>query len=112
MSSGGQRMRTLIVLVAAAIAVGAVPAAADEAKAKITAPMIMNLLSQPIEAREAAYNDSLRSRETSDRPDPSSIGEVLEDGSVRYGRTTITVKNPCPPGTAHYEPPPLPGRRK
>ena len=29
----------------------------------------------------------------------------------REGRAIVTLKNPCPPGTAHYEPPPLPGRR-
>ena len=106
-------MRKLMSLLFAGAALAAAPAAADEVKAKITAPMIMNLLSQPIEAREAAYNESLRARETTtDKADPSAIGEVLDDGTVRYGRTTITVKNPCPPGTLHYEPPPLPGRRK
>lgn len=106
-------MRKLMTLLVASAALAAAPAAADEVKATITAPMIMNLLSQPIQAREAAYNDSLRARETTtDKPDPSAIGEVLDDGTVRYGRTTITVKNPCPPGTLHYEPPPLPGRRK
>jgi len=35
---------------------------------------------------------------------------VLPDGSVRYGRTVITVKNPCPPNSNHWEPPILPGR--
>ena len=46
-------------------------------------------------------------------PPPASAqgGEVQPDGSVRYGNVTVTVRNPCPPGTAHYEPPPLPGRR-
>jgi hypothetical protein len=40
------------------------------------------------------------------------FGEVQDDGSVKYGDVTVTVKNPCPPGT-HYEaaPPPVPGRR-
>jgi hypothetical protein len=41
---------------------------------------------------------------------------VQPDGSVRYGAgagsVTVLLKNPCPPGTAHYEPPPLPGRRR
>jgi hypothetical protein len=105
-------MRRPAMLAWALLALAAAPAAADEVKAKITAPMILNLLAQPIEAREAAYNDSLRAPETTPKADPSAIGEVLDDGTVRYGRTTITVKNPCPPGTAHYEPPPLPGRRK
>ncbi|MBI1735675.1 MAG: hypothetical protein HYR51_10910 [Candidatus Rokubacteria bacterium] len=105
-------MRTLMSLLFASAALAATPAAADEAKTAITAPMIMNLLAQPMEAREAAYDDSLRARDTAGEAAPSAIGEILDDGTVRYGRTTITVKNPCPPGTLHYEPPPLPGRRK
>jgi hypothetical protein len=38
-------------------------------------------------------------------------GEVQPDGSVKYGDVSVTIKNPCPEGTSHYEPPPLPGRR-
>jgi hypothetical protein len=36
---------------------------------------------------------------------------VQADGSVRYGNVTVSVRNPCPPGSGHVEPPPLPGRR-
>jgi hypothetical protein len=36
---------------------------------------------------------------------------VQDDGSVRYGNVTVTVRNPCPPGSDHDEPKPLPGRR-
>jgi hypothetical protein len=36
---------------------------------------------------------------------------VQEDGTVRYGNVTVTVRNPCPPGSLHDEPLPLPGRR-
>jgi hypothetical protein len=65
-------------------------------------------MSQPRESREAAFDMSLRD----DAPPPRTTAmEILPDGTVRYGDVTVTVKNPCPPGTAHYEPPPLPGRR-
>ena len=30
---------------------------------------------------------------------------------VRYGDVTVTVRNPCPPGTHYEQPAPLPGRR-
>ena len=85
-------------------------AAADEAKTPISTSMILSIVAAPVQSRVSAYDESLR------RPDPapasdSSAGEVLPDGSVRYGRAIVTLKNPCPPGTAHYEPPPLPGRR-
>jgi hypothetical protein len=86
-------------------------AAADEAKTPVSAAMILNIMSAPVpvDSRKSAFDESLK------RPAPptqdASEGEVLPDGSVRYGRTVITVKNPCPPGTSHWEPPPLPGRR-
>jgi hypothetical protein len=91
---------------------GAGPAAAEEVKTPVHAVTILNLLSAPVEPRQTAYDESLRGEVA---PPPATDGRVLPDGSVRYGsgRTslTVTVKNPCPPGTAHYEPPPLPGRR-
>lgn len=34
-------------------------------------------------------------------------GALKESGSVY-----VTVRNPCPPGAAHYDLPPLPGRRR
>ena len=81
---------------------------ADEAKTPVSATMILEIVSAPVQGRTSAFDEALK------RPAPaaadSGSGEVLPDGSVRYGRTVITVKNPCPPGE-HYEPPPLPGRR-
>src|SRR5437016_3914740 len=65
------------------------PAGADEAKTPINASLFLSIMSAPVERR----------------------GVVQPDGSVRYGNVSVTVKNPCPPGTAHYEAPPLPGRR-
>lgn len=86
-----------------------VPAAADEAKAPVSASMLLNIFSAPAEARGAAFDQALRE----EGPSPAGpLGGVIQpDGSVRYGSVTVTVKNPCPPGTTHYEPPPLPGRR-
>jgi hypothetical protein len=56
-----------------------------------------------------AYDETLRGGETG--PKRSTEPEIMPDGSVRYGKTTVTVRNPCPPGTNHYEPLPIPGRR-
>ena len=100
----------LAVITAAGLA--AIPAAADEVKTPVNASMLLNILSAPAEVRDAAYDRSI----TDPRPAPRGDGSVvMPDGSVRYGSdsrgVTVTVKNPCPPGTAHYEPPPLPGRR-
>jgi len=100
----------LRVVLGAALFVGAAGvASADEAKTPVSAGMILSIIAAPVEGRTSAFDEALR------RPGPpaadTSAGEVLPDGSVRYGRTVITVKNPCPPGTDHWEPPPLPGRR-
>lgn len=93
----------------AVVALGASSvASADEAKTAISAAMILNIVAAPTESRTSAFDEALR------RPPPpvadSTAGEVLPDGSVRYGRAVVTVKNPCPPGTDHWEPPVLPGR--
>lgn len=92
----------------AVLPLAAAPVAAEEAKTPVTAGMMLNILSAPSESRANAYDASLKDEGPAPR---SSAGEMLPDGSVRYGRVTVTVKNPCPPGTTHYEPPPLPGRR-
>jgi len=75
-------------------------ARADEAKAPISAALLLNMLSPSTgESRDAAFDRAMK-----------EPGRVQPDGSARYGSTVITVRNPCPPGTLHYEPPPLPGR--
>ena len=96
---------TVVVVLGAASAVFA-----DEAKTPISAAMILNIVAAPVEtSRTTAFDEALK------QPAPAATdttaGEVLADGSVRYGRTVITVKNPCPPGTIHHDPPVLPGRR-
>lgn len=90
-------------------------ASAEEAKTPIT-PMILDLLAQPIESHEMAFNKSLREAGPAPRRSASE-GVVRPDGSVQYGEgngsVIVTVRNPCPEGSGHYDglPRPLPGRR-
>jgi hypothetical protein len=100
-------LRALMIAVMLAAAAGVT--SADEAKTPVSAAMILSIVGAPVEGRTSAFDEGLR-RPAPPAPD-RTVGEVLPDGSVRYGRTVITVKNPCPPGTDHWEPPPLPGRR-
>ena len=97
-----------VVLIAATPLVATGVAGADEAKTPLSAATILSIVASPVEARTSAFDEALK-RPAPPAPDPSA-GEVLPDGSVRYGRAVITVKNPCPPGSGHWEPPPLPGR--
>jgi hypothetical protein len=103
--------RTFTVVIGTMLAAGLTitPALGDEAKTPIKASMVLSIVSQPAELSGRALDRSLL------EPGPPPAGppgaEVLPDGSVKYGNVTVTVRNPCPPGTLHYEPPPLPGRR-
>ncbi|HEV8615856.1 MAG TPA: hypothetical protein VGU22_10220 [Methylomirabilota bacterium] len=103
-------MRDAIVIVTGVVMLGlaATTAGAEELKTPISASMFLNMTSRT-EPREFAYDEALKDK----RPPAlrSDEGVVQPDGSVRYGKTTIVVRNPCPPGELHYEPPPLPGRR-
>lgn len=104
-------MRPLLVIAAVALsALGATAAAADELKTPIRASMLLELSAPRAQSRDTAYQESLRAEGPA--PLRRGVGEVQDDGSVKYGDVTVTVKNPCPPGT-HYEamPLPLPGRR-
>lgn len=98
----------VLALAASLLMVGVAPVAADEAKAPLSASMFLSIMSAPVESRDVAYDRSLKESGPTPRP---SLVEVLPDGSVKMDRTVITVRNPCPPGTMHYDPPPLPGRR-
>jgi hypothetical protein len=104
---------TIALAGALTVVVGIAPAAADEAKTPVSASMLLNIMSTPAEPRASAYDKALKDDGPAARS--TSEGVVQPDGSVRYGSgaasVSVTVKNPCPPGTAHYEPPPLPGRR-
>lgn len=102
---------TRVVVLAGVLVVGAwaTTAVADEAKAPISAAVLLKILAPGPESRDAAFERAMK--EPGPAP-PRSEGQVQPDGSVRYGSVSITVKNPCPPGTLHYEPPPLPGRAR
>ena len=103
-------MRKAVMLSLMLVLAGAGVAAADEAKARISASMFLDLTAPRSSARDTAYQESLKSAPpVALRP---ANGEVQEDGSVRYGNVTVTVRNPCPAGSGHDEPMPLPGRRK
>ena len=102
-------MRKIVLLALSSLLVGVGGAAADEAKTRISASMFLDLTAPRANARDTAYQESIRSAPpVAPRP---ATGEVQEDGSVRYGNVTVTVRNPCPPGSGHEEPLPLPGRR-
>lgn len=102
--------------VAAAVCLGAAAplgASAEEAKTPI-APLILDLVSRPIESYDAAFHQVLREGGPAARR-RATEGKVLPDGSVQYGEgkgtVIVTVRNPCPEGSGHYGPKPLPGRR-
>src|SRR2546426_9913977 len=101
---------TRITVLAAALlgALAASGAAAEELKTPIRASMLLDLTAPRAQSRDTAYQESLRAEGPA--PVRRGLGEVQEDGSVRYGDVSVTVRNPCPPGT-HYEPAPLPDRK-
>jgi hypothetical protein len=95
---------------------GAVPAAAEELRQGLNAPLILQMLSRPVDKPEALMKEGLRrDAELSKSPRPTD-GQVMPDGSVRYGTdsasVSVTIKNPCPPGDIAHEMAtvPLPGR--
>jgi hypothetical protein len=104
--------RTMVMLTGLALIGGSAAAAgAEELKAPISAAMFLNMTSRT-EPRDVAFDESLKGNSGPPPVARSDEGQVQPDGSVRYGKTTIVVRNPCPPGDIHYDPPPLPGRRR
>ena len=103
------RSTILVVSLTVVLAACAAPAVAEEAKTPLSAAMILSIVSSPVDTRTSAFDAGLKDS-AARPPDGPTTGEVLADGSVRYGRAVITVRNPCPPGE-HFEVPMLPGRR-
>jgi hypothetical protein len=102
-------LKGLLALAAlAAIVFAMTPASADEAKVVVRASMLLTITSVPVEAREVAFDRTLKEAGPASRP---GLAEVLPDGSVKMDRAVITVRNPCPPGMMNHDPAPLPGRR-
>lgn len=103
-------MGKVAVVLTAWVMLATVPVSADEVKAPIGATLMLDLTAPRVDARADAFDEALR--ESGPAPRGTVAGEVLPDGSVRYGKVTVSVRNPCPPGSFHDdEPPPLPGRR-
>jgi hypothetical protein len=98
-------MAKRLFVLAALIALAAVPAAADEAKTPVSAAMFFSIMRAPVETRDVAFDRSLKDEGPAPR---APVAEILPDGSVKIDRAVITVRNPCPPG---HDKPPLPGRR-
>lgn len=104
--------RTALSLAVASLTAGVLtagagtPAAAEEVRQGLNAPMILQMLSRPVEKPEAVMREMLRPDAISVRP-VRSEGQVMPDGSVRYGTDTagmtVTIRNPCPPGDFEHE---------
>jgi hypothetical protein len=79
-------------------------------------PLLLNLTTRPAETADRALQETLREDARSARPAATADVEVLPDGSVRIGRTriTVTVKDACPEETHGLDvgPRPLPGRAR
>ena len=91
-----------------ALAAGvAAPAAAEELRQGLNAPMILQLLSRPVEKPEAAMREMLRPDAVQAKPVRFDQPQVMPDGSVRYGTdaasVSMTIRNPCPPGDVEHE---------
>ena len=88
-------------------------AAQPDAPAQARPPLLLNL-TRPIETPERALQQAVREDARAPRSSGSPDVEVLPDGSVRIGRTriSVTVKEDCPeePHTPDMLPRPLPGR--
>lgn len=95
----------LSALGAGALVLTAAGASAEEARPQLNSSLILHMLARPADSPEAAFKAGLRSDGVA--PRRADEGEVLADGSVRYGggRTSliITVRNPCPPGDFEHE---------
>lgn len=107
-------------LMSAAVAWGlSAPAAAEEVRQGLNAPMILQMLSRPAEKPEAAMREMLRPDAVQAKPVRFDQPQMMPDGSARYGSdsasVTMTIRNPCPAGDIEHEmmvQRSLPGRRK
>ena len=118
---GSVTKRIMIGFVLSAGLVGSVtmPAAADEIRQGLNAPMILQMFSRPAEKPETVMREMLRPDAVQATPARFDQPQVMPDGSVRYGTgaasVTMTIRNPCPPGDIEHEMlvlRSLPGRRK
>ncbi len=103
-----------LLVLAAALGIGpGAPPRAEADPSPATPGMILNLLSRPVESREAAMREAVREEARAPRPAAGDeVRETLPDGSVRVrrGPVTITVKDPCLPLGGDLPVRPLGGR--
>jgi hypothetical protein len=102
------RRREIGLVLAAALPGGiAAPAAAEEVRQGLNAPMILQMLRRPAEKPESVMREVLRPDALQARPVRFDQPQVMPDGSVRYGTdaasVTMTIRNPCPPGDVEHE---------
>ena len=95
-------------VVSAAFAGGIVsPAAADEVRQGLNAPMILQMLSRPVEKPESVMREMLRPDAAQAKPVRFNQPQMMPDGSARYGTdgasVSMTIRNPCPPGDFEHE---------
>jgi hypothetical protein len=108
-TEGCMTRRIVIGLVlSGAMAAGvSVPAAADEVRQGLNAPMILQMLSRPVEKPESVMREMLRPDAAQAKAVRFDQPQVMSDGSVRYGTdgasVTMTIRNPCPPGDVEHE---------
>lgn len=95
-----RRVALGFVVSVALAAAAAVPAAAEEIRQGLNPPMILQMFSTPAERPEAVMREMLRPDAVQARPVRADRGQVMPNGSVRYGTAargiSITPRDPCP----------------
>ena len=81
-------------------------ATAEEVRQGLNAPMILHMLSRPVEKPEMVMREMLRPDMAQAKP-VRSEPQMMPDGSARYGSdgasVSMTIRNPCPPGDYEHE---------
>jgi hypothetical protein len=110
-------VRTAMIGLVAVLLGAAAPVTAEEVRQGLNAPMILQMLSRPADKPETLMREGLRRDSELSKVVRPTDGQVMPDGSVRYGTdsasVSVTIKNPCPPGDIAHEMKdlrPLPGR--
>ena len=99
----------VIGLVVSAVLGGGIasPAAAEEVRQGLNAPMILQMLARPAEKPESMMREMLRPDAVSAKPVRFDQPQMMPDGSARYGTdgasVSMTIRNPCPPGDIEHE---------
>ena len=96
----------LVLSTAVAVCVAA-SVSAEELRQGLNAPMILQMLSRPVEKPEMVMREMLRPDAVQARPVRFDQPQMMPDGSARYGTDnasfSMTIRNPCPPGDVEHE---------